>query len=294
MASSITLVAFVFLFGLFFTSRAGDIVVYWGQNNGEGSLRDTCATGKYRIVNLGFLSQFGNGRTPVLNLAGHCEPPSGSCQKFSNDINFCQSRGIKVLLSIGGGRGSYALSSADDAANLATYLWNHFLGGQAKFRPLGGAVLDGIDFDIELGGVLHYDTLARKLAEYSRRGRKVYLSAAPQCPFPDKHLSGALNTGIFDYVWIQFYNNPQCEYTANPNGFKASWSRWTQSITAGKFFVGLPASMVSAGSGFLPTQKLISEVLPTVKGSPKYGGIMLYDRYGDLKSGYSDAVKGQV
>ncbi|XP_052211340.1 basic endochitinase-like [Diospyros lotus] len=294
MASSITLVTFVFLFALFSTSQAGDIVVYWGQNVGEGSLRDTCATGKYRIVNLGFLSNFGNGRTPVLNLAGHCDPPSGGCQKLSSDINFCQSRGIKVLLSIGGGDGSYTLSSADDAANLATYLWNHFLGGQAKFRPLGEAVLDGIDFDIELGGVLHYATLARKLAEHSRGGRKVYLSAAPQCPFPDKHLSRALNTGIFDYVWIQFYNNPQCEYTANPKGFKASWSRWTGSITAGKFFVGLPASKASAGSGFVPKQKLISEVLPSVKGSSKYGGIMLYDRYGDLKSGYSNVVKGHV
>lgn len=47
--------------------------------------------------------------------------------------------------------GSYSLSSPDDATEVANYLWNNFLGGQSSNRPLGSAVLDGIDFDIESG-----------------------------------------------------------------------------------------------------------------------------------------------
>ncbi|KAL0289623.1 UNVERIFIED_CONTAM: Hevamine-A [Sesamum angustifolium] len=60
------------------------------------------------------------------------------------------------------------------------YLWDNFLGGKSSSRPLGDAVLDGIDFDIEGGTDQHWDDLARFLSAYSKRGKKVYLSAAPQ------------------------------------------------------------------------------------------------------------------
>jgi chitinase len=36
-------VAALFIVG----SHAGSISIYWGQNEGEGSLADTCATGNY-------------------------------------------------------------------------------------------------------------------------------------------------------------------------------------------------------------------------------------------------------
>ncbi|XP_021734040.1 basic endochitinase-like [Chenopodium quinoa] len=84
------------------------------------------------------------------------------------------------------------------------------------------AVLDGIDFDIE----------------------------------SDHKLNGALHTGLFDYVWIQFYNNPSCEFdVSNPEKFKNSWRKWTSNIPAKKFFVGLPAAAAksAAGSGFVPS-----------------------------------------
>jgi chitinase len=93
-------------------SQAGVIAVYWGQNGYEGSLADTCATGNYGIVNIAFLSTFGNGQTPSINLAGHC---INGCTGLSNDIKACQNQGIKVMLSIGGAAGTYTLSSADDA-----------------------------------------------------------------------------------------------------------------------------------------------------------------------------------
>lgn len=65
-------------------------------------------------------------------------------------------------------------------------------------------------------------------------------------------------------------------------------------MQANKFFIGLPASKAAAGNGYVPKQLLTSQVLPLAKGSPKYGGIMLWDRYNDEQTGYSSAVKSSV
>lgn len=185
----------------FSTSQAatGGIAVYWGQSAAEGTLRETCATGRYKYVILAFLNKFGNGRTPSINLSGHCNPATGGCVVASQNIKFCQSMGVKVLLSIGGGVGSYSLASTVDAKNFATYLYNNFLGGRSTARPLGNAVLDGIDFDIELGSTANWQFLAKELKAFSTPARRVYLSAAPQCPYPDKFLGTAINTGLLNH-----------------------------------------------------------------------------------------------
>ncbi|KAF6162114.1 hypothetical protein GIB67_008243 [Kingdonia uniflora] len=276
-------------------SNAGGIAIYWGQNGNEGTLAETCATGNYAFVNLAFLSTFGNGQTPMINLAGHCDPYSNGCTGLSDDINACQSQGVKVILSIGGGVGNYYLTSSDDAKQVADYLWNNFLGGKSKSRPLGDVVLDGVDFDIEGGTNLHWDDLASALSAYSQQGKKVYLTAAPQCPFPDAWVGEALNTGLFDYVWVQFYNNPPCQYTQGALvNLEDAWKQWTSSIPATKIFLGLPAAPQAAGSGFISTEDLKSTVLPAIKDTSKYGGIMLWSKYYDDMTGYSSSVKSSV
>ncbi|KAH6829968.1 chitinase A [Perilla frutescens var. hirtella] len=277
-------------------SEAGGISIYWGQNGNEGTLADTCATGNYEYVVLAFLATFGNGEKPMMNLAGHCDPyTTGSCTVLSSNITLCQAKGVKVLLSLGGGAGGYTLASTQDARQLATYLWNNFLGGNSATRPLGKAILDGIDFDIEGGTSQHWDELARFLSAYSNKGKKVYLTAAPQCPFPDAWVGGALKTGLFDYVWVQFYNNPPCQYTPGDiASLENSWKTWTSSIPATKIFLGLPAAPAAAGSGFIPVADLTSKVLPAIKGSSKYGGVMLWSKYYDDQTGYSSAIKSHV
>ncbi|XP_024932547.3 acidic endochitinase-like [Ziziphus jujuba] len=289
-----TLLSLLALLALFCKSDAGSLVIYWGQNEKEGTLTDLCATGRYNIVNIAFLSTFGNGKKPQINLAGHCDPTIKGCQRVSTDIRYCQRRGIKVLLSIGGGDRTYTLSSASDARTVADNIWNNFLGGQSNSRPLGDAILDGVDFDIERGNT-YYAALAKRLSELSKNsGRKYYLSAAPQCPFPDSDLNDALSTGLFDYVWVQFYNNPPCQYSSsNVNAFENAWEQWN-SIPVGKVFVGLPASRAAAKSGFVTPQVLISQVLPLVKKSAKYGGVMLWDKYNDDQSGYSSQIKRNI
>ncbi|XP_021890539.1 hevamine-A-like [Carica papaya] len=276
-------------------SHAGGIAIYWGQNGNEGTLAETCATGNYQYVNLAFLATFGNGQKPMINLAGHCDPYSNGCTKLSSEIESCQKQGVKVLLSLGGAAGSYSLSSPEDARDVANYIWNNFLGGKSSSRPLGAAVLDGIDFDIEGGTGEYFDDLAKYLSRFSKRGKKVYLGAAPQCPFPDAWIGKALKTGVFDYVWVQFYNNPPCQYTSGGDeNLKKSWEQWVADIPADKILLGLPASPEAAGSGFIPVDDLVSEVLPAIKNSGKYGGVMLWSKYYDDQSGYSSKIKSHV
>ncbi|KAH9318810.1 hypothetical protein KI387_020579 [Taxus chinensis] len=272
---------------------AGSIAIYWGQNGNEASLAQTCATGNFKYVIIGFLPVFGNGQTPQLNLAGHCDPFSGGCKNLSADIKLCQQKGILVFLSLGGGSGSYSIASAQDAQNVTSYLWNNFLGGQSASRPMGDAVLDGIDFVIETT-TKHWDDLARALSTLNfRGGKKVFLSAAPQCPYPDASLGKALQTGLFDYVWTQFFNNPPCEYFGgNTSNLINSWNQWTTSIPkTTHFFLGLPASTAGAGSGFIPAATLKSKVLPQIKKSSKYAGVMLWSKFYDEEAGYSSSIK---
>ncbi|XVF56427.1 hypothetical protein PTKIN_Ptkin06aG0120000 [Pterospermum kingtungense] len=205
-------------------SRAGTIAIYWGQNVEEGTLKEACETKIYNYISIAFLIKFGGGRTPEFNLAGN-----------------------------------YSLTSQDDAQAVADYLWTTFLGGRTSGGPLRDTTLDGIDFDIQLGSNLYYDDLARFLKAESQ---SVYLSAAPQCPYSDYYMRDAIATGLFDNVWVQFFNNPPCQYSSgNVNNLLSFWNAWTSNVSAGNISLGLPAAEDAASSGYIPADVLISNVI---------------------------------
>ncbi|KAG5579458.1 hypothetical protein H5410_050085 [Solanum commersonii] len=116
-----------------------------------------------------------------------CDPTLGGCTSLSSEIESCEAKGRK----------GWYLNSNEGAREVATYLWNNFLGGKSSSRPLGDAVLDGIDLDFEGGTNEHWNDLAQFLSSYSKRGKKVYLSATPEYPFLDAWLGVALKTGPF-------------------------------------------------------------------------------------------------
>ncbi|GJM93665.1 hypothetical protein PR202_ga10247 [Eleusine coracana subsp. coracana] len=278
--------ALLLVAGMVGNTCAGNIAVYWGQNGDEGSLAEACNSGNYAYAIIAFLSTFGNGQAPQLNLAGH------STDGVNEDIKGCQGQGIKVLLSLGGGSGGYGLASSDDANNLANYLWDNFLGGTgSSTRPLGDAVLDGVDLDIETGNPAHYDELASAL----KAKGSVMLTAAPQCPYPDASVGPALQAVPFDIVWVQFYNNPPCQYAnGDDSSLVNAWRTWTSSVSAGSFYLGLPAATDAAGSGFIPASDLTGKVIPDISSIGNYGGIMLWSRFYDARDNYSGQVKAGV
>ncbi|KAL6599921.1 hypothetical protein ACP70R_045572 [Stipagrostis hirtigluma subsp. patula] len=282
---------------------ASDTAVYWGQKTKEGTLAEACSTGLYAFVNIAFLRSFGGGRDPILHLAGHCNltDRTRGCPRVRDGIHSCQSRGVKVLLAIGGRGGNYSLASASEAQAVATYLWETFLGGggggnaSALPRPFGAAVLDGIDFAIWNDKYsTYYHILAESLASLyksDRTGKAYMLTAAPNCPYRGRGgapLGAALATGLFDHVWVKFFSNPSCDYAAvGVANLTALWQRWARSLPSASVFVGLPASTHAARWGYINPQALASQVLPVVNRSGNYGGIMLWNRFYDKITNYS-------
>lgn len=131
-----------------------------------------------------------------------------------------------MILSIGGAVGNYGFSSDADAANVAQYIWDAFLGGSSATvtRPLGATPLDGVDLDIEGGAAAGYAAFVNSMRTImDRSGKKYFITGAPQCPKPDYYLGPSPGTALgdaaagFDYLFVQFYNN-YCGYSAGSTG----------------------------------------------------------------------------
>ncbi|RKP38481.1 glycoside hydrolase superfamily, partial [Dimargaris cristalligena] len=183
-----------------------NLVVYWGQNpwggqhledpaNWEQNIDYYCQDETVDIIIASFLVNYNLGRIPDTNFANHCNTTFPGthlhyCASIANGIRYCQRRGKKVLLSLGGAEGSYGFQDDQSAIQFARLLWDMFLGGNHPMRPFGEVVLDGIDLDLEHGGPTGVTAFSRELRRLyqSTRYRKYLLTAAPQCEFPDSNL----------------------------------------------------------------------------------------------------------
>jgi chitinase len=288
----------------------GMLAVYWGQNGWgathtdkttwEKPLAETCtAHPEYDIVILSFATKLVHTRNttttlPELNFAYHCETPYDTanpfllkCDEIAAGIRTCQELGKKVLLSIGGATGTAGFVDDAEARASATTVWNTFLGGTSAIRPFVNATLDGVDLDIEGGPTVGYTAFVKALRPLmDNSGRKYFITAAPQCPFPDAFVGPATGKplgdapGAFDFVFVQFYNN-YCSY-GTPQSFRDAFAMW-KTIVGPKVFVGLPATTGAAGSGYVPRTSL-SMLVGDVKADPKFAGIMLWDASNDQNS----------
>ncbi|KAG6846223.1 hypothetical protein H0H93_015307, partial [Arthromyces matolae] len=129
------------------------------------------------------------------------------CEFLADDIKTCQENGKIVTISLGGADASVGFTSAEQAQKFADTIWNTFLGGSSDTRPFGDAVLDGIDLDIENGSHSHYSDFVTQIRSHTDSAdKKYYVTAAPQCVFPDEWVGDALDSVAFDAVYVQ------CEY----------------------------------------------------------------------------------
>ncbi|CAL0333313.1 unnamed protein product [Lupinus luteus] len=287
---------------------SGDVSVYWGQHSDdatEGTLEEACDSGIYNILIISTLIVYDNGNKPTLNLANHCGSVN-SCSKLEGPIKHCQDLGIKVFLSIGLDESStktrtpkatkddgdsIVAPSEDVSKNLADYILENYLSG--NHGPLGNVSLDGIDLgDVADSEHLKWDELVKAI-NGSTTERKIYLSASPECVYPDYYLGTAIRTGLFDYIWVEFYYQNPCIYSSgSAEDLIEQWKVWTSDVPNSKIFLGLTATNTIAG--YIEPHALKSDVLPFVKEASNYGGIMIWDRYHDRNSGYSEQIKDSV
>lgn len=133
--------------------------MYWGQGDyGEERLSHYCDQEGVSVVIIAFVIDFSGGpkKSPILNLSDNCNNVE-HCIEAAQDIKYCQSKGIKALISVGGAVGPYHKQKWDPDL-FAWWMWNKFLGGTdpSVIRPFGDVILDGVDYDPEGKLASHY------------------------------------------------------------------------------------------------------------------------------------------
>ena len=210
------------------------------------------------------------------------------------DINTCQANGKIIILSMGGATYSGGgFESADAATEAARNLWATFgpeQSGTNVLRPFGSAVIDGFDYDFEsaTSNMVPFGQELRRLMDEATAGgdKHFYMTAAPQCPYPDQANGEALAAGgvFFDFIMIQFYNNycgvqsyvPGAEQQNNFN--MATWDAWAASTSVNpdvKILLGIPAN-TGAGAGYTEGEALASAIGYS-KQYASFGGVMMWD-----------------
>lgn len=208
----------------------------------------------------------------------------------SEDITKCQEKGKSIILSIGGATYSEGgFSSEDEAVKSAKMIWETF--GPAKNssadakRPFHDAVVDGFDLDFEapVTNMIPFANTLRDLMD-ADGSKKYFLTAAPQCPFPDQNNKEMLDGAVaFDAIFVQFYNNACGVDSWQPDGDSPfnldTWDDWAHSTSKNKdvrIFVGAPANTGAAGKGYIEADKLAA-LAKDSKSFSSFGGIMLWD-----------------
>ncbi|KAK1254386.1 hypothetical protein MKX08_008381 [Trichoderma sp. CBMAI-0020] len=292
-------------------------VVYWGATGAVKPLSEYCTPeAGIDILILSFLNNYGTSDTDIAaGLFGNCViNPDGSftpeCSDLASQIKTCQSAGKKIIVSLGGGVGDYTLASQSQAEKIGQYLWDAYgkPGNSAIKRPFGDVVIDGWDFDLEhstdtdpAGNVFYQYLVSALRSNFAKdTGRKYLITGAPQCVYPDTSMDKAIQNSVFDYLFVQFYNNPlRCSLNV-PGNASINYDQWAQSIASGKsssakIFIGAPAAANASGSPYVGPSHLAT-LLEGFKSEPRFGGVMLWDaHWSDLnvvaKCTYAQQVK---
>lgn len=235
-----------------------NVAIYWGQNsigylsnfkNNEKELWWYCNWDQVDVILLAFMHDFPGTysskygmKIPTIKFPHHTNAEfsvnnTNTMKRVASDIKYCQKKNKKILLSLGGEGGTYGFTSTSQAKEFGYTLWNMFgeitdNTNKSIPRPFGDAVIDGFDFDIEDNNQVGYVDLIETLRNYSsnstsgddKTSKKFYLSAAPQCPYPDQNMNSILTSAHLDMVFVQFYNN-KC----NANNLSSSSSSSTAS-----------------------------------------------------------------
>ncbi|KAH9892208.1 glycoside hydrolase family 18 protein [Xylariomycetidae sp. FL2044] len=295
----------------FSAASQSNVAVYWGQNSfGQASsqtrLSTYCSNSEIDIIPLAFMNGI---KTPITNFANagdNCTVFAGTqlldCPQIEEDIKTCQSQGKTILLSIGGATYTEGgFTSSSEAETAADSVWALFGSDTSEAnRPFGSAVIDGFDFDFEstTSNFVPFATRLRSLMD-ADTSKTYYLSAAPQCPYPDAAMNDMLNGAVsFDFIMIQFYNN-YCGVSsfvagsATQNNFNlGTWDTWAKTTSKNpnvKILLGVPAN-TGAGAGYVSAATL-GPIISYSKQYSSFGGVMMWDMSQLYQnSGFLDAV----
>ncbi|HET9379259.1 MAG TPA: glycoside hydrolase family 18 protein [Streptomyces sp.] len=226
---------------------------YWQNfDNGAAVQRISDVPGQYDIVAVAFADA-----TTTPGAVGFTLDSAGldgyTVDQFKADIRAKQAAGKKIVISIGGERGTVSVNDAASAANFANSVY-------ALMQEYG---FDGVDIDLENGLNATYMTQALR-ALSAKAGSSMILTMAPQTidmqSTSNAYFQTALNVkDILTVVNMQYYNSGSmlgCDgkvYSQGSVDFLTALAciQLEGGLAPSQVGLGVPASTRGAGSGYV-------------------------------------------
>ena len=223
-------------------------------------------------------------------------------QQFINDIHTLQSRGQKVILSVGGQNGTISVSDSSSASNFAS----------SVFSIIKQYGFNGVDIDLENGVNPQFMASALEQLE-SDVGSGLIITLAPQTV--DTQSTGndyfqlALNIkSILTMINTQYYNSGSmngCDgnvYSEATENFMTALActELQGGLSPSQVGLGLPASPSAAGSGYV-SPSVVNNALDCLAAKTNCGsfvppatypgirGVMTWSINWDASNGYNFA-----
>ncbi|KAG9404375.1 hypothetical protein AC1031_004585 [Aphanomyces cochlioides] len=260
------------------------LVGYWhnfANPSGDAFPLHQVNASTWDVVNVAFAESLGDGR-----LSFTVDPTAGTQDQFIADVKLLQATGKKVVLSLGGEKGSITLQDTRETINFVESL-------ASLIQKFG---FDGIDLDLENGVRLDAPIVqnlidgVKKLKQ--RVGPSFYLSMAPEHPYVQGGFGQwgglwgsylAIIDGLRDeltQLHVQYYNNNGLTYPDGRylhegtidglvggslmllEGFTAQWGQGFnfKPLRADQVAIGLPSGKASAGQGYA-SQDVVTRAL---------------------------------
>ncbi|MFM9704182.1 chitinase [Streptomyces galilaeus] len=257
---------------------------YWQNfNNGATVQRISDVPAQYDIIAVAFAdaTTTPGAVTFTLDSAGL---NGYTADQFKADIKTKQAAGKKVIISVGGERGTVSVNDATSAANFANSL--HTLMQTYGF--------DGVDIDLENGLNATYMTQALRSLS-AKAGPSLILTMAPQTidmqSTSNSYFQTALNVkDILTVVNMQYYNSGSmlgCDgkvYSQGTVDFLTALAciQLEGGLSPSQVGLGLPASTRGAGSGYVsPT--IVNNALDCLTKGTACGTFKPSRTYPDLR-----------
>ncbi|MFE6625286.1 chitinase [Streptomyces sp. NPDC057740] len=282
---------------------------YWQNfNNGAAVQRLADVQAQYDIIAVAFADATSTPGAVTFNLDS-AGLGGYTVDQFKADVRAKQAAGKKVIVSVGGERGTVAVNDAASAANFANSVY-------ALMQEYG---FDGVDIDLENGLNATYMTQALRSLS-SKAGSSLVITMAPQTidmqSTSNSYFQTALNIkDILTVVNMQYYNSGSmlgCDgkvYSQGSVDFLTALAciQLEGGLAPSQVGLGLPASTRGAGSGYVAPSVVNSALDCLTKGTgcgsfkpsrtyPDLRGAMTWSTNWDATAGnaWSNAVGPHV
>lgn len=257
---------------------------YWQNfNNGATVQRLADVQSQYDIIAVAFADATGTPGAVTFNLDS-AGLGGYTVDQFKADIRAKQAAGKKVIISVGGERGTVTVNDATSATNFANSVYG-------LMQTYG---FDGVDIDLENGLNATYMTQALRSLS-AKAGPSMILTMAPQTidmqSTSNSYFQTALNVkDILTVVNMQYYNSGSmlgCDgkvYSQGSVDFLTALAciQLEGGLAPSQVGLGLPASTRGAGSGYV-SPSVVNNALDCLTRGTGCGSFKPSRTYPDLR-----------